>query len=219
MKHALLALLLVGLGAPSASAGEGETVPVPPNRARISLAWVQGFSFLDGGYADAASYYSYYWEPGRTWALHGSYEILPPLRAGLEACVREFEDRKHGIDDLHTGRLRLFIEGRLPLNLPTRFWMDADALPVLRGPMPFLRLSAGLGVIDPTHGYSGLYDRTFTWSVGVAAGMEYRLEEIGFFLEFGLDLLGQPKPSAGFKANPDPILSFPIAVGIRVYLP
>jgi hypothetical protein len=200
-------------------AEEGGPAPSPPDRARISLTWVQGFSFLDGGYADAAGYYSYYWESGQTWAVYGTFELLPPLRAGLEACVREFEDRKHGIDDLHTGRLRLFIEGRLPLDLPVRFWKDPAALPALRGIVPFLRLSAGLGVVDPTHGYAGLYDRTFTWSVGAAAGLEYRLEEIGFFFEFGADLLGSPKPSQGFKANPDPILSFPIAVGIRVYLP
>jgi hypothetical protein len=84
----------------------------------------------------------------------------------------------------------------------------------------FAKLGLGLGVIDPTSdAFGGFYDRTFTYSLAFTLGMEYRLTEWGLFFEFGADFLGPPRASAGFRADPDPILSFPIAVGLRLYLP
>lgn len=188
-------------------------------RPRISLAVAQGAAFLDGGYADAGAYYSLYWETGQTWSLHASLDVLPVLRTGLHLGLREFEDRGFGIDDLHTGHARLALSVRLPLELEAAYWTNAAVLHAVRGPVAYLRVEAGFGVVDPTSDtFGGLYDRTFTYSVALVVGLELRLEEIGLFLEGGMDLLGAPRASAGFSAEPDPILSFPLAAGLRVYV-
>lgn len=199
---------------------EPEPVRTPPARARISVSWTQGFAFLDGGYADAGNYYSAYWDTGQAWALAAAYDFLPVARAGVEVAARDHEDRGHGIGDLHLGHGRLFAEFRLPLLLPARFLAIEEALDAVRGPVVYVRIAAGFGLVDPTStGAWGIFDRTFTWSAGACAGVEYRLEEISLGLEFGADLLGAPAPSGAFKANPDPILSFPVAVALRIHLP
>jgi hypothetical protein len=221
IRAAVLALaLLLPFAAPAAADDEKTVFPVLPEASRFSLTFAQGWSFLDGGYADAVSYYSHYWDPGVGWTLRAALDLSPCFRAGLSASVREFEDRGFGIDDLHTGHARITGAFRLPFSLPARFLLRADALASLEGPIAFLRLEAGVGVIDPTSdAFGGFYDRTFTWSFAVAAGLEYRLERIGFALELGADMIGPPRPSSTFRADPDPILSFPLALSLSLYLP
>ncbi|GEM_PF-3136523 len=208
---------LAGLGT---AAAEDPAFVRPPTPAKISLSVAQTFSFLDGGYADAAHYYSFYWDTGQTWSARASMDLLPVLRAGLSLGVREFEDRGFGIDDLHTGHARLLAGLRLPLTLPARFLDQPDALASVRGPVAFLHLEAGLGVIDPTSdAFGGFFDRTFTYSTALVLGLEYRLEQMGLFVSFGAEMLGPPKSSAGFSAEPDLLLTFPLTLGVSLYLP
>jgi hypothetical protein len=203
-----------------ALAGDPEPLASPPPPARISFAWTQGFTFLDGGYADAGTYYSTYWDTGQSFGAHVALDLFPVLRTGIEVCVREFEDQGFGIDDLHVGHARIDGALRLPLALPSKLLLDPQALPALRGAVAYFELGLGLGVIDPTSdAFGGFYDRTYTFSLAACVGVEYKRAEWGLFIEFGIDLLGAPNRSANFKADPDPILSFPLTIGLRLYLP
>jgi hypothetical protein len=206
--------------AAAAAASEPKPFAVPPPPQRISMSLSQGYSVLDGGYADAGQYYSDYWDAAETLDLRLSVDFNPLFRAGVEAAFRSFGARPSELDDLHAGHARLGAALRLPLTLPAKFLADPAALASVRGPVLFLRVEAGLGVVDPTSDLLGrIYVRTFTWSAAVAAGIEYRADALGLFLEFGADLLGPPRPAPGRWQDPDMILSFPVAFGMCLYLP
>lgn len=214
-----LTALLLPRGAEAGSGAAGDQTSPDAFPGRFCLEHDQGYVFLGGGYVDGASYYSALWDTGRSFRVGLAYAPWPFLRAGLYAEQSSHPDRGRGLDQLDRGHVHLALGLDLPLALPWDRWASAAAARHVRGFVPFLAVGAGLSIVDPLwDAFGRIFDRTFTWSLGLRAGLEYRFPDWGVFLSAGVFLHGPLTTAEGGAVEADPMNTFPVALGLRVYL-
>lgn len=218
MRTALaIAFIFAGTAAADpAPAGTGDVESFP---GRFFLEHSQGFTFLSGGYADSRSFYSAIWDEGSSFSVAFGFEPCPAIKTGVSASYCGYDDSGLGLDRLDTGSVAIIASLQAPLALDADLWFKGHRRDFPGGFVISAGLGIGLHLVDTTWDAIGrIIDRTITYVIGVRVEFEYRSGPLGFFVSGGISLCGPPRAAEGYDFNPQQMLVFPAAVGLRIYI-
>jgi hypothetical protein len=212
-------LVVLFAGADAAWAGPDEPRGIDAFAGRFYLEHSQGFVFLNGGYVDGTHFYSDLWDEGRSFGLGAGYAPWPALRIGIGIEISGHPHAGQGVDQLDRGHVHLILAFDAPLALPLASWFEPAAASGVRGVLLSATIGGGLGVVDTIwDAFGRIFDRTYTYSFGFSLSLEYRFADFGVFATAGACIHGPLKEVEGLGMTSDPMSSFPLAVGLRVYL-